>query len=388
MESDFPLLRSILLNLHIPAVYRQVLCDKDNGVGMVHALTILGMLSPSPKKNALQQMGHRSGDRRWKNQTVVRQPHVSAICGEQKSLFTGRSQADWQRRQWDIPTLVVLCKLPVRRLVTDCIESGAFDIIRMFNFVGINTLAGVSNVDLVRALLATVPIPVLCSEICSLHDRMANPPFLNNTSSVGLLHYFSAMIASRYAFFIAGMPEMRSKTRDADNEHGPCDPCLESLTKRVQEEHLIHAGLVHAMREHGIFTTARGSWSKFDLLVACASTNRALRSVLDEELGRCKRHTSSCTKLLKARGPPGAIASLPQSTVYLLERMRYLIEAHEIDITKLIKPFNVVSSREFPTVMCVLEHVEKQGMLMDFVQDIYTEDEQLGTKLALVNVHF
>lgn len=62
-----------------------------------------------------------------------------------------------------------------------------------------------------------------------------------------------------------------------------------------------------------------------------------------------------------------------------------MIEAHGIDIIRLICPCSVVLSREAPVnVMCVLEHMGERGKLMDLVQDIYMEDEQLGTKLAWV----
>jgi hypothetical protein len=62
-----------------------------------------------------------------------------------------------------------------------------------------------------------------------------------------------------------------------------------------------------------------------------------------------------------------------------------MIEAHGIDIIRLICPCSVVLSREAPVkVMCVVEHMGERGKLMDLVQDIYMEDEQLGTKLAWV----
>lgn len=249
----------------------------------------------------------------------------------------------------------------------------------MFNFVGINSLADVSNVDLVRALLATVPVPVLCSEMCSLHNRMDNPPFLDKASSVGLLHYLAAMIASRYAFFTAGIPEMRPKP--GDHEQGPCDLCFEAITKRMQEGHIIHPGLFQAMRQHDIFTTARGGWSIFNLLVACTSSNKEVWSVLEEELGRCQRHLSVCRELVKPRGPVEG----SQSMGSMLGRMKDLIEAHKIDIASLIEPYNLDLRDKIPDIMCVLKDMEEKGMLMDFVQDIYMRDKQLGTKLAMMS---
>ena len=379
MESEYPILRSILLDVDIPDVYRQILLKPDTTVGMMHALTILSMLSPSRKNNAFQQMAHRSSDRRWKNQ-FGQQSHPSTKW--EGPRFTAGTDADWQRRQWDIPTLLALCTLPVRRLVTDGTESGAFNMVRLCNFVGMKSLSGLANVDIVRALLATVPVSVLCSEMCSLHDRMSNPPFLDSTlHSVGLLHYFAAMIASRHAFFAAGMPDMRPHPRDGD-EQGPCNRCLEAIMKRVQGEQLIHVGLLHALMVHDIFTTARGGWSVFDLLKCCASTNITMRSALDEELWRC----GLCRGLVLARGRDEAFAGLPLTTYSLVQKMIHLIEGHGVDISKLIEPYNVVVfDRDEPDVMGAIQTLQKRGMLMDFVQDVYMQDNQLGTKLALLN---
>lgn len=373
MENDYPLLRSILLDMDIPVVYRNVLLAQDNNAGMMHALATLGMLSPSRKKKALQHMGNRSGDRRWKK--VSQRTHLSASWGGE----TRRSKADWEQRSWDTSTLITLCKLPIRRLVTDGTDSGDFNVIHMFNFVGMNTLADVSNVDLVRTMLATVPVPVLCSEMCSLHNRMENPPFLDKESSVGLLHYAAAMIATRYAFFTAGVPEIWRNTEDAVQD--PCNLCIGAIIKRVQDEHFIHPGLFQAMRQHDIFSTARGGWSIFSLLLACASSNKAMWSVLQTELRKCQSHSSFCRKLLEVREP----ADARQSMVSLLEKMRDLIEVHTIDIGSMLEPYNLDLRGEIPDVLSVLRDIEQKGMLMDFVQDIYMKDEQLGTNMALLS---
>ena len=64
--------------------------------------------------------------------------------------------------------------------------------------VGMRTLSDAHNVDLVKALPGTGSIPVLCTELCSLHDRIHSLPFLDQAASVGLLHYAAAMIASQH----------------------------------------------------------------------------------------------------------------------------------------------------------------------------------------------
>lgn len=154
MENEYHLLRTILLETGVPDVYRKVLTSSENRGGMRHALAILNMLHPSLQKSAVQQMGLKSGDRRWKVQSAVMLPcnaGGSAITsGAAKCPPTRRCESDWQERQWDTDTPNALCHLPVRRLVSDATQSEAFNLGKLTACVGTRTLSDVHSVDLVR----------------------------------------------------------------------------------------------------------------------------------------------------------------------------------------------------------------------------------------------
>ena len=388
MEHEYPLLRDILLGMaDIPVVYKKALSAKNNPGCMKQALSILRMLNNSLQNMVVQRMGRRSGDRRWKMQSTIGRPYMytSATSGDitKGPIFMCRDEADWHRREWDFGTLVALCQLPVRRLVADATRSKAFKMEELLDFMGMRSLANVHTVDLVKALLATISVPVLCTELCSLHDRLDKPSFLDNASSVGMLHYLAAMIASRHTFFTADLPEMRPH-EGSDDDSEPCNSCLEAIIDRLQQKRLIHAGLPQAMSDHEDFAAARGGWSRYKLLDTYASTNREVRAALCNELAGCRQGpSSSCRKLVKTRDFPDMSRSQPDFS--LLGKMRDLMEAQGIDITRIARAYSVASDRDdVPDVMCVLEHVEKQGKLMNFVQDIYKQDEVLGIKLALV----
>lgn len=378
--------------MRIPAVYKEVLHAEDQAGGIDHTFAVLNVLSPSFKKTFLQtfiRASHNGGYVWWKKLCTFLLPYFTAMHEGGNSISGGMVETDWQGKQWDTPTLCALCKLPVHLLVKIGTESGAFSMTRLLDFVGVNKPSEARKVDLVRALLATVPVPVLCSALCSIHNSMSDPPFLSKTSygeSVGLLHYSAAMIASRYIFFAVGMPEMRPQQPGGSNgyEQDPCDVCLDTIMKRVENEDLLHDGLLQAMKADDIFTVARGGWSRFDLFAACTSTNRAMQAAFYEELGRCPRRGCPCRELVNERGPIETVANLHQNTVSMLGRMTELIKARDIDIARIIDPYNVDFKRDVPSVMHVLEHMKNHGMLMDFVQDIYVKDKQLGYQLACV----
>ena len=372
MESEYHLLRDILLQTGVPEVYRNVLTAKENRGGMKHALTILNILAPSLQNRAVQQMGRKSADRRWKVHSTLRQPCNSGSTDTSvaaKGLPMRRRESDWQDRAWDTDTLNTLCHLPIRRLVSDATKSKSFNLEGLIEFVGRRPVADVTNVELVEALLRTVPVPVLCSELCSLHERIPNPPFLDPAASVGLLHYVTAMLASRHAFFIAGMHETRLGSGQANCEKKPCLSCIEAIITCLQDKKLLHSGLVHALSERKELVAARGGWSRYDLLLAYSSVNSHVQYVMDEQVARCGEMLNS-TMSIHSERPTRRL------DVSLLERMRTLINHHNIG--------GVPPTRAVPDVMSVLLNAEKKGMLMDFVQDIYMQDEDLGTELALI----
>ena len=173
-------------------------------------------------------------------------------------------------------------------------------------------------------------------------------------ATVGLLHYAAAMIASRHAFFIAGMPEMRPGSGENDCERRPCLSCIESIISCLLHKKLIHVGLVRALCGQNEMDAARGGWSRCSLLLAYSSVNRSVQYVVDHHVSICNGEHSTCSG-----------QRLP--TMSLLGRMRGLLPA-----------------RDVPELISVLQDVEHGGLLLDFVQDIYMQDEQLGTELALL----
>lgn len=369
MENEYPLLRDILLDLNIPGVYKKVLNDKTKSGGMKHALCILGMLNNSLQNIAVRQMGRNSCDRRWKlHYSTVLHPWSSATANEKMSR-----DEEWHTQQWDSETLSALCQLPIRRLFADGIRSNAFNTQEVLELIG-SPLANAQTVDMVKAMLATIPVNVLCTELCSLHDRLENPPFLDRSRSIGMLHYIAAMIGSRHALFTAGGCEAVPESREGSDESEPCEACITAIVLRVQKSGFLHAGLSQAMRQHQIMDLARGGSSRFALLEACASKNRDMQSALDQQLARC----SYCMKLVRARSFDEVQNT--KTDVLVLEKMRNLVEAHDLGITKLACAYGVTSDNG---VMPILEHVERQGKLMDFVQDIYMENEELGISLAM-----
>lgn len=369
MENDYSLLREILLHMTIPEVYKTVLNGKS--CDMKHALAIVRILNHPLQQMAVQQMGRSSTDRRWKLHSTALHPcsSATAIC---------RDDAFWFRREWDSETLIAFCQLPVRRFFADAMKSNAFNMQEVLAFVGM-PLAKAQSLDLIRAMLATIPVPLLCSELCSLHDRLESPPFLDQTSNIGMMHYLAAMIASRHLLFTVGMPEiMPQSTQKSDGESQPCQSCMESIIAQVQEKGLLHAGLSQAMRHHQVLQVARGGWSRFNLIVAQASTNRELQSVLDHQLAQCSNGPSSyCREMVTQVDLPRT-----KTDVLVLDKMTALLEEQGFDITKLACAYNV--NLDKPSVLCVLEHVEKHGELTDFVQDIFMQNQELGISLAMV----
>lgn len=388
MENEYPLLRDILLEVTIPEVYKTVIADKDKCIGMRHALAILGMLNRSLQITVMQKMGRKSADRRWKMQGTIQHNLISDTCSDKERLVSF-DESDWHRRKWDSGTLLALCHIPIRRLVADATRSKSLNLQDLFKLMRVTTFDNVHNVDIIRVLLATISVPLLCSELCSLHDKLENPSFLDSASSVGMLHYLAAMIASRHVFFTGGMPEVRPQsTHTYDNDSDVCDSCLEAIISRVQERQLIHPGLSQAMRKHKYFTVARGGWSRYKLIDAYASKNTTVLFVLNDELARCENGPSSlCMKLLNTRNCAHGFHHLLMSNprVSLIGKMRDLIDAHAFDIRRLACAHREVSDRYVPAdIICLLEHLEKEGKLLDFVQNIYQLDEDFGITMALL----
>jgi len=382
------LLRSILLDLPIPPVYRQVLATEANR-GMEHAITILNIMPPSLKKQALQQMGHKSRERCWKIFNV--QVHyIAAVYRQLGCGLVCRSLEDWQKKQWDIATLSAFCHVSAHDLITSIDESGRLGDMRLSDFVNRDIYR---NVHMVQLLLTKVPIPVLCTVMCHLHDRTSTARYLDETSSVGLLQYLAAMAASRFAFFMAGMPENGVK-HSGNNEcvQEPCDPCFRAIMTQMKERNLLHAGLLQAMRTHYIFNTARGGSSRFNLLVACALTDDAVKHVLEEELGRCPGLLCSCRELVQPVEPTGTFGDqvwnsasfLCKMREVVLDKMRILIVAQGTKIESLLDPYNVGLCSATTNIDSILKHIDRQGKLMTLVQNIYETDEQLGRKLASI----
>ena len=381
MEDEYHLLRGILLDMNIHEVYKKVLMDQS--VGMKQALAILCILNPPLQKMAVQLMGRKSSDRRWK---------INTTTGTEKHQGTShkyRDETDWYERGWDSETLAALCLLPVRRLIADCMRSETFKEQLCMRFKSEQPLSTANDVDLIRTLLSTTPVAVLCSEMCFLHERLTKPPFLDCSSTVAMLHYMAAMLASRYIFFRAGMPEMRPQSDDGYTcEVEPCYSCMEAIINSMHAKGLFHAGLSHAIRNHDCFTISRGGWSRYDLLKAYATIDTQVKSLMNQELAQCSNGPSSyCTKMTMENELTDENSDLQRTRadVFVLEKMRELLKVQEFDIAEIASTYNITDTDTcMPDVMCILEHVDRHGKLMDLVQDIYVQNHELGLSLAMI----
>lgn len=196
------LLKEILLKMPIPEVFKRVLSSRPKLCDMKHVIVIVDMLDNSLQKRLIKEICSENEQEELKTRSTTALSSTYDMVGSvhKSTFFMSKNEADWQRREWDVTTLLTFCQLPIRRLITDATRSGVFDIQDITTFLGEQSLANVQTVDLVEALLATVPIEVLCSELCRLHERLDNPPVLDSIASVGMLHYVSAMIASRHTW--------------------------------------------------------------------------------------------------------------------------------------------------------------------------------------------
>lgn len=238
---------------------RNVLTAGENRGVMKQALAI-------HQKSAVQKIGLHSGN---------------------TSGATNSPYSKWQEREWDTDTLIALCHLPIRRLVAEATKSGAFNLENIIDFLGGRALSDVTTVDLVTALLRTISIPILCSEMCSLHDRIKSPQFLDQAASVGLLQYASAMLASRYALFMGGIPEMHLGLGETNCEPTPCSYCIDAIICCLRDKKVIHVGMVHALSGQKEMDSARGGWSRYQLLLAHSSVNTHVQRVMEAHVANC-----------------------------------------------------------------------------------------------------